>query len=327
MGGAGNDNFENTPPVHQKSDLLVRIISSGNQTKYYDVANIKLVDPGSNAYYEVEIEDKLEEDDVSFLPAFSLGDTSLQLEIAQRQIKSQPEFGGRFFAKIERDGILESAILNHENIDDYRVIANTHVYANSNAPDKSQSYWRNTDKGVYPGGAGTNDTKHGEWFFCRNVYRHYNDARGTLITNGSKYRGGLGGVTSHSNAHTIRGFGARAGNDFLEIAYHWWGSDDRDAWQGYWLNFEFQHKPNYKKLVQALETTNMKFRFTDDPDQNVYQIKGYRRRNIGAFKDGKIGRWGSMRIIKWTLKLDKAIVWAPEDNGHKKKQQLLKWSF
>jgi len=327
FGGAGNDNFENTPPVHQKSDLLVRIISSGNQTKYYDVANIKLVDPGSNAYYEIEIEDKLEEDDVSFLPAFSLGDTSLQLEIAQRQIKSQPEFGGRFFAKIERDGILESAILNHENIDDYRVIANTHVYANSNAPDKSQSYWRNTDKGVYPGGAGTNDTKHGEWFFCRNVYRHYNDARGTLITNGSKYRGGLGGVTSHSNAHTIRGFGARAGNDFLEIAYHWWGSDDRDAWQGYWLNFEFQHKPNYKKLVQALETTNMKFRFTDDPDQNVYQIKGYRRSNIGAFKDGKIGRWGSMRIIKWTLKLDKAIVWAPEDNGHTTKATATQMEF
>ena len=327
FGGRDNDSFENTLPVHQKSDLLVKIISSGNQTKWYDVANIKLVDPGSNAYYEVEIEDKFEEDDVSFLPAFDATNTSLQLEIAQRQIKSQPEFGGRFFAKIERDGVLESSILNHENIDDYKVIANTHVYANSNAPDKSQSYWRNANKGVYPGGAGANDTKHGEWFFCRNVYRHYSDARGTLITNGSKYRGGLGGVTSHSNAHTIRGFGARAGNDFLEIAYHWWGSDDRDAWQGYWLNFEFQHKPNYKKLVQALETTNMKFRFTDDPDQNVYQIKGYRRSNIGAFKDGKIGRWGSMRIIKWTLKLDKAIVWAPEDNGHTTKATATQMEF
>ena len=41
-----------------------------------------------------------------------------------------------------------------------------------------------------------------------------------------------------------------------------------------------------------MQTTNMKFRFTDDPDQTVYQIKGYRRSNIGAFKDGAIGRWG-----------------------------------
>ena len=327
FGGGENDFNENTPPVHHKSDLLVRILSAGNKTKWYDIANLKLVEAGSNDYYEVELEDKLAEDDVSFIGSYSASDNTLSLEIAQKNIKTEPEFGGRFFAKIERDGVLESAILNNENVDDYSVIANTHIYANSNAPDRSQSYWRNTSKGVYPGGAGTNDTKHGEWFLCRNIYRHYKDAGGTLVTNGNKYRGGLGGVTSHSNAHDIRGFGAQAGNDFMEIAYHWWGTDDRQAWEGYWNNFEYQHAPQYKKLIQSLQTTNIKFRFTGDPDQTVYQIKAYRRSNIGAFKDGKIGRWGSMRVLKWTLKLDKAIQWAPEDNNHNSKATATQIEF
>jgi len=326
FGGADNADTENIDPVHQKSDLQLRVLGSNSKSKFYDIANIKFLNVNPD-YYEVELREKFETDDISFTGVFSNSDTTLSLEIVQKQIQNSPEYGGRFFTKIERDGVLEAAILSRENEDDNRVKSSTHIYANSNAPNSSQSYWRNANKGVYPGGAGENDTKHGEWFLCRNIYRHYRDAGGTLVTNGSKYRGGLGGVTSHDNAHDIRGFGAQAGNDFMEIAYHWWGGPDRNAWQAKWTSFEFDEKPEYKNLVNCLQTVNTKFRFTDDPDQTVYTIKGFRRSNIGAFKDGKIGRWASMRVLKWTLKLDKPLSWVPEDNGHTTKANATQIEF
>ena len=108
---------------------------------------------GSNSYYEVELEDKFDTDDIDFTGNYSATDPSLSLEIVQKTEKTEPEFAGRFFAKIERDGVLEQAILSQENPDDVRVIANTFIY--SNAPGTtSQNYWRNTNKGVYPGGGG-----------------------------------------------------------------------------------------------------------------------------------------------------------------------------
>ena len=81
------------------------------------------------------------------------------------------------------------------------------------------------------------------------------------------------------------------------------------------------------ELLKNLETVNAKFRFSDDPDGTMYTIKGWRRSHQGAFKDGKIGRWGSMRVCRWTLKLDKNIIWAPQDNNHNTKATATKLEF
>ena len=325
FGGNDNDHAINVIPVHQLSNLTCRVKGSGEQTKWYDIANIKFFDVSGDDFYEVEIEDKFDEDDVSFIPtSHGPSDTTLSFEIAQKTEKSEPEYAGRFFAKIERDAILENAILNHANSDDYQIRGSTYTYALTGKTD-SKNYWRNTGKGVYPGETGS--SKRAKWFLCRNKYRHYKDAGGTLITNGVKHRGGLGGVTGHSSAHNVQGFGAQSGNDYMEIAYHWWGDTNKDAWTGYWNKFTSQHRPQYKNMVNAMETVNTKFRFKDDPDQEVYTIKGWRKSYIGAFKKGKIGKWGSMRVIKWTLKLDKELIWVPEDNNHSTKATATRIEF
>ena len=52
----------------------------------------------------------------------------------------------------------------------------------------------------------------------------------------------------------------------MEVAYHWFGGEDRDAWRNgepLWYNFEYEHKPQYKKIVDSLQQMNMKFRFSD----------------------------------------------------------------
>lgn len=323
FGGATNDHSENTVPVHNLSNLILRIIGSGARSQWYDVASITL--DTASSYYVVSIEDKLEEDDIAFVPTYSSSNTTLSLEIAQKTVKTEPEFQGRFFTKVERDGVLESAILSPEDPNDYRVTASTHVYA-LNGKTASKNYWRDENKGVYPGGAGANDEKHAEWFFCGNTYHDYQLSEGNMAVGGNKHRGRL---ASAALAKSTAGFGAKAGNDYLEIAYHWWGGDDRDAWTNFWNDFTSQHKPEYRNIVKSLETINMKFRFTDDPDQTIYTTQAFRKSFIVAYDVSNVanGKWGSMRVIKWTLLLDKQIQWAPEDNGKTSKANATQIEF
>jgi len=329
FGGGDDDNSVNILPVHQLSNLELRIIGSGNQSKFYEIANIKyFAVSGSNSYYEVELEEKFDTDDIDFTGSFSATDDSLSLEIVQRVEKTEPEFAGRFFAKIERDGVLEDAILSQKNTDDVKVIANTFVYDNADRPTGT-SYWRNTKKGVYPGGGGENDSNKAEWYICRNLYRFYADAKGGgSLARGIVFRGGLGGVTSQTTAETTKGFGAQSGNNFIEIAYHWWGGNiRRRAWDGAWWNFETYYAPQYKNIVKQLETVNASFRFTDDPDGTIYKIKGFRRSHLSPFYTSPRGKFGSSRVCKWTLELDKKIIWAPQDNGHTTKATATKIEF
>jgi len=328
FGGGDDDNASNIIPVHQLSDLELRVIGTDNQSKFYEIANIKYFPSGDNSYYEVELENKFDTDDIDFTGDFSASDATLSLEIVQKTEKSEPEFAGRFFAKIERDGVLEDAILSQENPDDVRIIANSYVYSNTQSSNNNQSYWRNTSKGVYPGGAGENNELKAEWFLCKAKYYHYADAGGSISEGGNKYRGGIiPGVTNNSTAHSVQGAGAQSGNNYMEIAYHWWGGSSRKMWQDGWYNFETQQHPEYKNFVKNLQTVNSKFRFSDDPDGTMYTVKGWRRSHQSAFKDGYIGRWGSMRVIRWTLKLDKNIIWAPEDNGKTSKANATKIEF
>ena len=331
FGGNDNDHAINVIPVHQLSDLVCRVKGSGNQTKWYDIANIKYFDGGSAStrYYEVELEDKFAEDDISFIPAaHSASDTTLSFEIAQKKTKSEPEYAGRFFAKLERDATLEDAILSNENSNEYKIKGSAYTYALT-GKTASKNYWRNTEKGLYPGDTDNAKKKHGEWYLCRNTYRHFKWAGGDgdNTTNGVKERCGLGGVTGHSSAHDVQGFGAQSGNNFMEIAYHYWGDHNGDAWTDYWKKFTSVHRPGFKNMVNAMETVKTKFRFKDDPDQTIYTINGWSKSYIGAFKDGKIGRWGSMRVIKWTFKLNKELQWTPEDNSKTTKATATRIEF
>lgn len=331
FGGDGGTANAYQIPVHQLSDLVVRFIGNGGQSQYYDIANIQYFDGGSNStrYYRVEIEEKFEESDISFINhsqtvMYDSTNDSIAIEIAQKQSKLKPEFSGRFFAKIERDGGLEEAILRNENPDNYKMIATIQTY-DLCCVNGTESYWQNAHKGHFPG-----STEHGrsaEWHICDwNILERYADGGGTYDTSlsgGGKYKG------RYSSSHAARiagGLGAFSGNDFMEIGWHWFGDTERKSWidgQPYWNNFERDWKPEFRKVVGQFQQKNSKFRFRDDPDQTVYTIKAYRRNHYIPYDRGgygRLGKYGSERLISWSLKLDKPIAWAPRDNGHTSKE-------
>ena len=341
FGGGKPDDTDSSAyqiPVHQLSDLVLRFIGNGGQSQWYDIANIQYFDTGSGntRYYRVEIEEKFDEDDIRFTrhsdaTAYSATNDSISMEIAQKQIKSKPEFSGRFFAKIERDGVLEENILRNENADDYKVAASIQTYnlANQTA---SRAFWQDANKGFYPGS--NQHERAAEWFFNKTtaLYR-IADAGGSLDTStsgGGKYRGQFSSIHT---ARTTTGNGAQQGSDIVEIAYHWFGGTDRDAWRNgepVWYKFERDEKPEYRKVVGFFQQKNSKFRFADDPDQTIYTIKAYRRTHWIPYSrpgNNRKGKYGSERMICWTLKLDKPLDWVPEDNNHNSKATATQMEF
>ena len=330
-GGANDTGNAYQIPVHQLSDLVVRFIGNGGQSQYYDIANIQYFDGGNDQvrYYRVEIEDKFAEDDIRFLRnsptvLFDSNDDSIAVEIAQKQSKLKPEFSGRFFAKLERDGQLEEAIIRNENPDNFKIIAQIQTY-NLSGVGASESFWQEAEKGFFPG-----SDQHGrsaEWHICDwNVLERYADGGGTYDTSasgGGKYKGRF---SSSNAAKQAGGLGCESGNDFMEIGWHWFGDKESHSWidgQPYWNNFERDWKPEYRKIVGQFQQKNSKFRFRDDPDQTVYTIKAYRRNHFIPYDRGgygRLGKYGSERLITWTLKLDKPILWSPKDNGHTSKE-------
>ena len=316
-GGNASNTFDQAIPVHQLSDLTLRISNGSNITKHYEIANIQFLPDNSPSVYRVNIEERFDADDINFIDDYDSNDTSLTLEIFQKTIKRKPEFQGRFFAKIQRDGILDDAILSRANEEDYKITSIVPIYAMPSNRPASKGWWRDTDKGTYADG--TNGGSSAEWFLCRNKYRYGPRDAGGSLNRGGKYRGFY---NDSGTAKSTQGFGAQAGNDYLEIAYHHWGPRDRKAWTSKWESFETKYEKRFRQFVNAIQTDFSKFRFSDDPnkEENTYTITGFRRTHTVAFKKRKKGKWASSRIIKWTLGLDKPLVWVPEDNGHTTKQ-------
>ena len=302
--------------LHARQDLQVKIFSGTRSTDVYDVANIQFLgsntagayadgtDADGDASYKVEIDGIFKEEDCDWLGSVTDGTflNGLSVEFFQKQTKKKPEFQGRFFAKLNKDSVLEKAILSKANSESYKIIQSFEVWEMA-VTSKTKSWWRNTRKGNSPhNGFG------GGWYIDRTKLRHWDDAGGT----GDRRDVWTG---SHSNAHNTLGSGFRGGQTKVEIAYHWWGGDDNDAWQGDWTNFETEQRPEYANIVKAFQTPGSLIRLSDDPTETVYTVVKWRRNHGNGFKNGAIGRWGSMRIIRWTLDLDKPVGWAPSETN------------
>ena len=300
--------------LHARSDLQVRIFSGTRETDIYDVANIQFLGAssagtyadgstaGGDAAYRVEVEGIFKEEDCDWLGNTTDGTNlnSLSIEFFQKQVKKKPEFQGRFFAKLNKDSILESAILSKANSESYKIIQSFEVWQ-QNTNSTTMGYWRNTVKGVDP-----YNQKGSGWYIDRTKLDTSRHAGGT-----GGNRGGTG------NTGNIKGLGFRAGQQRIEISYHYWGPSDRNAWEGEWQNFETTHVPQYANIVKAFQTPGSLIRLTDDPDQTVYTVTKWIRNHGIAFDRQFVaaGKWGSMRVIRWTLELDKVVLWAPEDES------------
>jgi len=344
--GSGDDIDLSTASIHTLTDLMVRIKKGNNVTKYYDIANIVYEGAASNLefvgtstncpenkYWQINIEKTFDESDVNWLGTVGDGNTiqsvSMTVEIAQKVRKLKPEFQGRFFTKIYRDSTLEQNILKFNNIDEIRILsqnnfwqvgndAGTSLGANTGGGQSTRyNYWRNKDKGT-----GTDHTA--DWFIPR--FKKFNwwkdlGGEGDLQVNRDL------GEVSDSVVVNTQGYGIRQGESVVELAFHNFGKKGRntsngqdDVVWGEWIKFGNTVAPEHKDFVNSLQTIGNYIKFSGDPDSTVYEIKGYRRGGAIMYKGrksgggGRTGTFASSRVIIFTIKLDKPIQWAPEDN-------------
>lgn len=294
--GAGENS---NPEIISKSDLYVRFRAGGNLSKYYEVVSFAKVSNPDR--YRITI-DKVFKEDVSFAGTAGSPVSGLKLEIAQQVIENKPEFTGRFFVKVYKDQTLQNNILSKINQQtSYGIVAKEKMFVIKNKSN-SKSWWRDANKGNGDVNAG--------WFFDNNNTYNNHDAGGGSLDPTKRREGKiLGGKDS--------GYGIQAGRKTISIAYHWFGGRDRDAWTPVWDKFPSDEEDQqYKDFVSALENDGMKFRLTDDPTNTVYEIKKHLRTHLVAWDQSrvKIGKFASMRVIRWTLALDKPIKWSPETN-------------
>ena len=340
--GSSDDIDLSTASVHTLSDLMVRIKKGNQVTKYYDISTI-LYEPdmsgldyvgnntdAENKFWEINIEKTFDESDVNWLGSVGeeteiMPDSQVQIEIAQKVRKLKPEFQGRFFAKIYRDSVLEQNILNFENLDELRILAQNNFWQVGN--DSAVSLGYNT--------GGSQSTRYNYW-------RGKNKGNGTPAKwhiprfgkmSGWKDLGGEGDIlknrnfgsaadhpsSQHNTLKSTQAYGIRQGENIIEIAYHNFGADRRTPW-GSWVKFGNTVKPAHKDFVDALETIGNYIKLPGDPDETLYKIEGWRRGGAYIYKgkrssgSGTSGYWSTSRVVMWTIKLDKEIVWAPEDN-------------
>ena len=355
--GSTDDIDLSTASVHTLSDLLVRIKKGNQVTKYYEVANIRYEPSSSgldyvgtnttcpdNKYWQIEIEKVFDESDVEWLGTVGGENTvqsiQMEVEIAQNVRKLKPEFQGRFFAKIYRDSVLEQNVLNFNNIDEMRVLATTNFWQIGGGVNGSNStmsrtkdtaggqgtryrYWKKQSKS--DGGGASADWHIARW----GKMKWFKDlgGEGDIDSNrnlGPQY---ASGASLHNTLKSTQGYGIRQGQNVIEIAYHGFGKKARNTRSGQrgvvweeWIKFGNQVKGEFKDFVRSLETVGNYIKFPGDPDENVYEIKGYRRGGCIMYEGrttggrGRTGTFASSRVIVFTIKLDKPIIWAPEDN-------------
>ena len=344
--GSSDDVDLSTASVHTLTDLVVRIKKGNNVTKYYDIANI-IYEPTTsgldfvgtntscpeNKFWQINIEKTFDESDVNWLGTVGANDTiqsvSMTVEIAQKVRKLKPEFQGRFFAKIHRDSTLEQNILNFNNIDELRIISQNNFWQVGNDAGISlgsntgggqstrYNFWKRKDKGT--------GTSHGAgWFIPR--FKKYSWNKDLGGEGDVQVNRDLGEVSNNTIENT-QAYGIRQGENVIELAFHTFGDGARNSSNGQdgvvwgeWIKFGNTVEPQHKDFVNSLQTIGNFIKFSGDPDSTAYEIKGYRRGGAIMYKGrnsnggGRTGTFASSRVIIFTIKLDKPIQWAPEDN-------------
>jgi hypothetical protein len=287
------------PEIISMQDLYIRFKAGNNASKYYEVVSFsKLSSPDR---YRITI-DKTFKEDISFVGTSSSPVSGLSIEIAQQVIENKPEFTGRFFVKVYKDQVLQDNILSKtDQQTSYGIVSKEKIFLIKNK-SASKSFWRDSNKG---GG----DVKSG-WFIDNNN-NYYNSGHGGGSLDPANRRDGklLGATNS--------GYGIEAGKKTISISYHWFGGKDRNAWPSVWQNFPSDEEDQqFIDFVKSLENDGMKFRLTDDPTNTVYEVKKHLRTHIFAYDQARVkrGKFASMRVIRWTLAIDKPIRWSPETN-------------
>jgi hypothetical protein len=275
-----------TNDVISLSDLVCKFFTSSQATTvFYEIANISFF----TNKYRITLTKSLE--DMSFTGSDTSPASGLGIEIFQKQIKNKPEFQGRFFVKIYNDEVLKEKILSTRSLDDY-AIKSVRQLGNTTRNGEDSSNWKSLAQGWYIDNTGSSKRR---------------------------TRRRKGGLTGTPAGETIAigakaGRGTRVGSKYIDVSFFKWGNREYHAWEGYWWGFETSHEPGEADIVKMLESPGQKIRFTDDPNATVYEIKDFARTHLITYRGSKSGKFSTSRLIRWTLKLDQPVVWAPEDS-------------
>ena len=317
FGGKG-DQVTSATPVHQLNDLNLIMFNDENSTRRYDITTIQYFSHYNPAVYRINLDKPFDSDDIQFVKPFSQENSTptLSIEIFQKEIKRKPEYKGRFFTKLQRNEILERAIVLEENSEaNLRVTASQPFFCMSNDPTgpvMSSSFYagmtaKNSPDNTTPG-----------WFIDNHKYFYVHSSDGPANT----YPGG--------KRDNFRRWGVKVDRNYMDISWHNVGNetDTMDKAVDEMRKFasgafvDKRYFPEQTALYAGLTKVGTRFWFEDDPnkEENIYTIVSYVRSYVIPYEANgrrlwKNGKEPNNRIINIGLILDKKIKWSPEGKG------------
>ena len=282
--------------------------SSGSVSDWYAVGTVSRTDINGNEeyndtndYYTITSK-KPFKSDIDFVVTGNMASgnetqgkaAGLQFEWAVEETVSSPEFGGRFFVKINRDSLLQEYLLSNDANAEYMIQHSVKLYYFTSNTDERDDFQGHQIFGIDEGAFG----------------RHARPQNG------------------HGSA---AGVGLVQGSKYLDIRLIEIDPDNKKNPEWYFPG-QSRFKNTSKggtaatnfAVHNALRASGTILRFKDDPDQEVYKIKSVLRvhlnnynRGVGynnsyhgnAFKDS------SNHAIRYEMTLDKYLNWNPTKAG------------
>ncbi len=301
-----DENHGGDPPseILSTSDLCIRIVAGGGRrSKWYDISNISIVGIGSGQRIRINLAERFEADVNQFYPdeTHSSEASGIGYEIAQTKIKNKAEFTGRFFVKVYKDQVLQQYIINSNNIENFAIVNSATASVMKNgfncgryAGGSGNGSWNNND---------TDSARKRGWMW--NSCKIYEMKETTIKGSGraDNFAQVLASTSAwNANTNTVRTQPVKIGRDTIQLCFQ----RHRNI-----TSIRSSRNGIYAEFLDAITTDGTKFRFADDPNQNVYTIKKHAHRPVRNFNSpdaGPDGEWARNKRRIFILKLDKPIV-------------------
>ena len=338
-GGVGSS-VSSGMPVHQLNDLNIVIFSDKNKTKNYEIASVQYFENFN--LYRLNLEKVLDLEDVSWMAIYDEDNPTVSIEVFQKITKAKPEFQGRFFAKLQRDVVLESYIIP-KNIPNSELLVKSSQKIIQAGPSmlgfNREDFWSKYRVQNYEDTSDPADPPKFEWviaapdkggnrnlgwFINRTQFAEQKFSKSANAIDDQywlkkKVIKSDNGSTSGYSREVSPGHGVKSGWDIIEIAYQGWGEYDSGYTETAYnkfadVNQSSDYRPEMNPIVGQIMRKGSKFRFSGAPknSKNIYTIEKYCKHYHIAWGKGKEP---TQRVIQFTLKLNKPIDWSPENNG------------
>ena len=266
------DRFGEDSIILSQSNRYIRIVSNNNNSNWYEVTDVSI--NTSTNKVTINISTKFGEE-VNAFGTFASPVIGVGFELAKEETKQKKEFGGRFFAKVYRDYVLEQNLLQNEGVGSYSIKAIVDMWKNSYAGNSTGPYENLMNDGK-------------RWRLANCGFNEYKGP-GPLGTMPS-----LMNVSDSASRRSIKAGSSIIGIDFL-------GSRTKDGA----LSID---GGAYSAIINAFTTDGTKFRFAGDPQQTIYTIEKHAYRGIRLYnKPGNDSGWPSNQAMRMAIKLDKPI--------------------